>query len=60
MKEQLILKVKSSESETHDVVKGFELYETSIGIFRETWLIGSIGSESFFIKFKSVLIVFVI
>ena len=31
-KEQLILNVKSSESETHDVVEGFELYKADIRI----------------------------
>ena len=36
LKEQLVLKVKSSESETHDVVEGFELYEASIGIPRNS------------------------
>ena len=35
-KEQLILKAKSSESVTHDVVEGFELYEASIGIPRNS------------------------
>ena len=60
LKEQLVLKVKSSESETHDVVEVFELYEASIGIPRNSidwinwfWVI-------FIIQFKSILIALVI
>ena len=36
LKEQLILKVKSFESETHDVVEGFELYKASIRILKNS------------------------
>ena len=36
LKEQLVLKVKSFESETHGVVEGFELYKASIGISRNS------------------------
>ena len=60
MKEQLVLKAKSSESKTHDVVEGLELYKASTEILRNPidwinwfWVI-------FNIKFKSVLITFVI
>ena len=60
LKEQLVLKVKSSKFETHDVVEGFELYEASIGITKNSidwinwfWVIS-------IIQFKSVLIGLVI